>query len=144
MEIREYDKKDKAKLMEMVKEILGGIFNGNPAKFKVLQEFNSQKDYLSFLVTIIDNKIVGCMGLKKVNGEVARLKRMYVRENYQRRGIAQKMLNKLTEQAKQKGYKKIVLSTYPIMENAQSFYKRNGFFETNGDDPEQIHVTKYL
>ena len=30
------------------------------------------------------------------------------------------------------------------MKNAHKFYKRNGFIETTGDDPEQIHVVKDL
>jgi len=37
-----------------------------------------------------------------------------------------------------------LLHTYPTMKNAHKFYKRNGFVETTGKDPEQIHVVKDL
>ena len=46
--------------------------------------------------------------------------------------------------AKEKGYKKMVLSTYPIMKNANRFYKRNGFREFEAKPIEQIHVIKEL
>jgi len=144
MKIRPYTPEDKEEVMEMVAEILGNIFNGDPTQFKLLKEFNVTKDYLLFLVAEVDNKIVGTMALKKIDNETVRLKRMYVREEYRRRGIAQKMFDIIVDFAKKHKFKRILLHTYPIMENAQRFYKKNGFVETTGDDPDQIHVVKEL
>jgi len=144
MKIRKYKPSDKKQIIKMVSEILGNIFNGNPAQFKLLKEFNVTKNYLLFLVAEIDNKIVGTMALKKINKDTVRLKRVYVKEEYRRRGIAQKLLNKILKFAKEKGYKKILFSSYPIMENVRRFNKKNGFIEINGKDPEQIHLIKYL
>ncbi len=144
MKIRKYKSSDKEEIYEMVAEILGNIFNGDPTQFKLLKEFRIKKDYLLFLVVEIDGKIVGTMALKKINKETVRLKRMYTRKEYTGRGIAQKLLNHLIDFSKKNNYKKILLHTYPIMKNANRFYKKNGFVETTGDDPEQIHVAKYL
>lgn len=147
MQIRKYKPSDKKQVIEMISEILGNIFNGDPTQFKVLKEFNVTKNYLLYLIAETqgrDKKIIGTMALKKMNNKTVRLKRMYIRAEYRRRGIAQKMLNQIIQFAKENNYKKILLHTYPIMKNAQRFHKRNGFAETTGRDPEQIHVVKEL
>ena len=147
MKIREYKSEDKEQIIEMVSEILECIFNGDPTQFKVLKEFNITKDYVLYLVVEIqgnEKKIVGTMALKKMDKEEVRLKRIYVRKEYRKRGIAQKLLNQLVKFAKESGYKKILLHTYPTMKNAHKFYKKNGFIVTTGKDPEQIHVVKDL
>jgi ribosomal protein S18 acetylase RimI-like enzyme len=144
MEIRNYRSTDRQEVLNMVSEVLGDIFNGDPHQFKLLKEFRVKKDYLSFLVAEVDKRVVGTMALKKIDDKIVRLKRMYVRKGYERRGIAQKLLDNLIDFAREKGYEKVVLSTYPIMENAGRFYKKNGFVETTGDDPEKVHVIKYL
>ena len=144
MKIREYKSSDKKPIVEMVSNILSRVFNGDPTKFEYIKEFNSNKNYIKFLVAEIDNKVIATMGLKKIDKEIVRLKRMYVAREYQRRGIAQKLLNQLIKIAKQKGYKKMILSTYPTMEHANIFYKKNGFKEFEAKPVEQIHVMKRL
>jgi len=147
MKIRKYKPSDKKQIMEMVAEILGNIFNGNPNQFKVLKEFHVTKNYIFYLVAETqgqDGKIIGTMALKKINNNTVRLKRMYVRPGYGRRGIGQKMLNQLVKFAKENKYKKILLHTYPTMKNAQRFYKKNKFVKSTGNDPEQIHVMRVL
>ena len=147
MKIRKYKLEDKEQIIEMVSEILGNIFNGDPTQFRVLKEFNITKNYVLYLVAETqgsEKRIIGTMALKKIDNETVRLKRMYVRKEYRKRGISQKLLNELVKFAKEKSYKKILLHTYPTMKNAHRFYKRNGFVKTTGKDPEQIHVIKYL
>ncbi len=147
MQIRNYKSLDKKHVIEMVSEILGNIFNGDPTQFKVLKEFKVTKNYILFLVAETggkDKKIIGTMALKKIDKDIVRLKRMYVRKEYRGRGIAQKLLNQITRFAKEKGYKKIIFSSYPIMENAQRFNRKNRFAETKGFDSEQIHVVREL
>ncbi len=147
MKIRKYKPEDKEQIIEMVSEILGNIFNGDPTQFELVKEFNITKGYVLYLVAEIqgsEKRIIGTMALKKIDKETLRLKRMYVRKEYRKRGIAQKLLNELVKFAKEKDYKRMLLHTYPTMKNAHKFYKRNGFVETTGKDPEQIHVIKYL
>ncbi|MEK6935949.1 MAG: GNAT family N-acetyltransferase [Nanoarchaeota archaeon] len=144
MKIRDYTPSDKKQIIEMVSNILSRIFNGNPTQFGYIKEFNSNKNYIKFLVAEIDNKVVATMGIKKIDKKRVRLKRMYVAREYQRRGIAQKLLNQLIQIAREKGYKKMILSTYPTMEHANIFYKKNGFKEFEAKPVEQIHVMKRL
>jgi len=144
MRIRKYKTSDKEEVMEMVSEILGGIFNGDPRKFKLLKEFSVKNGYLLYIVAEIDGKIVATMALKKEGDSNVRLKRMYVRKEYAGRGIAQKLLNKIIDFARSNGYKKMYLHIYPIMTNANRFLKKNGFVDCEGEDEEQIHAVKIL
>ena len=93
---------------------------------------------------VVSGKIVAMGALKKINGKDVRLKRLYVELEHQGRGYALKILDKLVAFAKKSGYKRMFFSSYPIMENARKFNKRNGFKETTGKDPEQIHLVKEL
>lgn len=144
MKIREYTKNDKKEVVKMVSNILEEMFNGDPTEFKLIKEFNVTKDYIYYIVVVIGGKIIGTGALKKLNDDDVRLKRMYVMTDYRKRGTAQKILNQLIQHAKKQKFKQILFHTYPIMENARRFHKRNGFIETTGKDPEQIHLIKKL
>ncbi len=147
MLIRKYQASDKKQIIEMVSENLAKIFNGDPTKFEYLKEFNVKKNYLLYLVAETQGnpkKIIATMAVKKINKNSVRLKRMYVRGEYQGRGIAQKMLNQIIKFSKQQGYKKIILSTYSVMKNAKRFYKRNNFKEFDAKPVEQVHVVRGL
>ncbi len=144
MEIRRYTKEDKEEITKMVSEILREMFNGNPEEFKILKEFNVTKDYIYYLVVVIGKKIVGVGALKKLKDRKVRIKRLYVMEDYRRRGIAQKILNQLIRFAREQNFKQILFNTYPTMEHARRFHKRNGFVEIISNDPYQIHLAKKL
>ena len=144
MEIRKYKKEDKEEIIKMVSEILKEMFNGNPAEFKILNEFNVTKDYIYYLVVVISERIVGIGALKKLTNKKVRIKRLYVIGDYRRRGIAQKILNQLIQFAREQNFKQVLFNTYPSMENARRFHKKNGFTEIISNDPYQIHLVKKL
>ncbi|MDP3027409.1 MAG: GNAT family N-acetyltransferase [Nanoarchaeota archaeon] len=147
MIIREYNPSDKKQVIKMVSEILGNVFNGDPTELAYIKEFNVTKDYITYLIAETkgeERKIIATQALKKIDKETVRLKRMYVHPYYQGRGIAQKMLDLLVKFAKKKGYKKMLFSLYPVMENARRFNKKNGFVEIEGNPKEQIHLVKCL
>ena len=144
MEIRTYTKEDKREIIQMVSEILREMFNGNPEEFKILKEFNATKDYIYYLVVVIGKKIIGVGALKKLTNKKVRIKRLYVMEDYRRRGIAQKILNQLIQFAREQKFEKVLFNTYPTMEHARRFQKRNGFIEIISNDPYQIHLAKKL
>ena len=147
MKIRAYTPKDKQEVVEMVSDILKQVFNGDPTQFEYVKEFDVTKDYIKYLVAETEGpegKIIATMALKHLNKGAVRLKRMYLRSEYRKRGIAQKMLNKLVKFAKGQGYKKMILSTYSVMDHAQAFHKKNKFKEFDAKPEEQIHVIKEL
>lgn len=152
MKIRDYKDKDKDKVLRMVKRILLDVFDGDPAEFAVLKEFDVKENYIKYLV--IENEeqplgerrssVIATMALKRVDKDTVRLKRMYVNPVYQNTGLSQKLFDLLVDYAKKRNYKRMLLHIYPIMDKAYKFFERNNFKETTGKDPDQIHVVKEL
>jgi putative acetyltransferase len=72
---------------------------------------------------------VGCIVLRGIgwppaSGEV---KRLYVRASHRKRGLADRLLRTLEQQAIQLGYEWLYLDTKDDLENAIRFYKRHGY-----------------
>lgn len=131
MIIREYEDRDKEAVIKLISEVLFELFNHPPVNIGDLN--NIRKWYFDmngvFYVAEEDNKLVGTAAVFKEK-ENARLKRMYVLKDYRNKGLGKLLLAKITEFCKSKGYKKIVLSTYPEMKDAIKFYEKNNFKET--------------
>ena len=71
--------------------------------------------------------IVVCVGLRKIDEESGEIKRMYVRPEYQRKGMGRRLLEARIEEARRIGYSKIKLDSAPFAREAQAFYRKMGF-----------------
>jgi len=76
-----------------------------------------------------NNDFVGCIAIKKINTEIAELKRMYVQPACQHKGIGQQLLTEALLLAGKRGYKFIRLDTLSHMTPAINLYRKNGFYE---------------
>jgi putative acetyltransferase len=72
---------------------------------------------------------IACVAVRKINEEVAELKRMFVQPQYQGKGTGKVLLEKSLALARQCGYKKIRLDTLNYMHPAIELYKAHGFYE---------------
>lgn len=81
--------------------------------------------YLAFC----DNNPAGCIGLRKIDNENCELKRLYVKPEYRGNNIGGILVKHIIKDAKEIGYKHILLDTLPFLETAISMYKRYGFYE---------------
>jgi putative acetyltransferase len=72
---------------------------------------------------------VACVAVRSISSEVAELKRMFVRPQYQGQGIGRLLLEKSLELARHCGYKKIQLDTLNHMRPAINLYTAYGFYE---------------
>jgi putative acetyltransferase len=72
---------------------------------------------------------IACVAVRKISGDIAELKRMFVQPQYQGRGIGKILLEKSLALARQCGYKKIRLDTLNYMHPAIELYKTHGFYE---------------
>ena len=75
------------------------------------------------------DEAVGCVGVRPRVETEAELKRLYVRRDYQRRGIGTQLFQAAMSKAKAIGYTSIVLDTLPTMQAAKSLYVEYGFEE---------------
>ena len=76
-----------------------------------------------------DGKFAGCAGLRKIDDKNCELKRLYVRPEFRGHQIGKLLIEKLREDAKQIGYRYMLLDTLPFMAHAVNLYEKCGFYE---------------
>ncbi len=75
--------------------------------------------------------IVGCVGLRRFEGEVCEMKRLYVQPWVQGHGTGRALAIAVIGQARQLGYKRMLLDTLASMTPARKLYRSLGFRETD-------------
>lgn len=81
----------------------------------------------TFLVAWEGDRIIGTGALVPRENSTAEIVRMSVAADQRRKGIGKQILQKLYEQAKHDGYKRIVLETTETWTEVIAFYQRFGF-----------------
>jgi len=76
----------------------------------------------------IDAVPTGCIAMRKLEDGVCEMKRLYLRENARGHGIGNELIEKLIGDARELGYSKMRLDTYPPkMGKAVKLYESHGF-----------------
>lgn len=86
--------------------------------------YHSLEDIQTAVVAFCDRLPVGCGGFRGYRQDTVEIKRMFVRKDYRRRGIAEGIIEKLEEEAVKKGYRRAVLETGVEMEPAIRLYQK--------------------
>jgi putative acetyltransferase len=81
----------------------------------------------AFLVARIDGVPVACGAIRRIDGETAEIKRMYVSPEARGRGVSRRVLSALEAEAARLQAKRIVLETGPRQHAAIAHYERTGF-----------------
>jgi len=84
-----------------------------------------------FWVAKENNEIIGTVALLKQAKNGGYLKRMFVKKDFRRQGVAKKLYNRLKLHCKKEGIKDIYLTTIPKMKAAMRFYEKNGFLRVS-------------
>ena len=87
-----------------------------------------------FLVARLAGVLVGTGALIRERAHVGRVVRMSVAQAERRTGIASRLLQSLTDQARLRGYTTLVLETTTTWDDARAFYMRHGFRRTHDAD----------
>lgn len=81
-------------------------------------------------LALLDEKPVGCVGLRPIGNNICEMKRLYVREIARGAGLGKMLVEQLIIDATNIGYEAIRLDTYPPkMPAAVGLYRRYGFTE---------------
>lgn len=102
-----------------------------------------------FVVARLRNQPVACGGLRRLGGDVAEIKRMFVRAPYRRKGFSRQLLLFLESIARERGYRILKLETGTEQPEANNLYQSSGYepipcFGEYVGNPFSICFEKYL
>jgi putative acetyltransferase len=99
-----------------------------------------QKNGGNFWVALHENEVVGTIALINCGEGVGCIRKMFVKKEFRsQHGIAQYLLNTLTDYAKQQQINALYLGTVAKLHAAIRFYERNGFtFLEKNELPKQF------
>ena len=91
--------------------------------------------YDKMLLAVVDGKVIGSMGYMDIGDNTAEIKRVYTYPEFRGNGISQKMLDLILEDAKDRGFAKVVIETWSKFNRGINFYVKNNFSlkEQEGD-----------
>lgn len=118
------------KTEESYSSIVGGIENR-----KGFIPYNISESITEVLIAYIDDTAVGCAGLKRYAEEDVEIKRVWVNPENRGQHIALDMMVQIEERVVNEGYKRTVLQTREIMEDAVGLYKKLGYKQIENYSP---------
>jgi GNAT superfamily N-acetyltransferase len=135
--IQKFEKQWQTQVADLVIGIQNGEFNLGVTLAMQIDLHDTEKFYENggFWVAIKEEKVVGTIGLQKLEEGIGILRKMFVDKAYRGKelGIAQKLFDILLLEAKNLKINQLFLDTPPIAHAAHRLYERNGFVETTRD-----------
>lgn len=125
---------------ELFSEYTKVLIDGDPtfAKYLEVQNYDEELEHLEvkygapygrLYLAYYEEKLAGCIGLKKIDEENCEMKRLYVRPEFRGKHIANQLVQMIIEDAKGIGYSFMLLDTLPFLKSAIHMYKKLGFEE---------------
>ena len=91
---------------------------------------------------LVDGDAAGCIALRPLSEDVCELKRLYIRPIYRGKYLSSLLLDRVVDEARGIGYRRMVLDTLPCLESAIRLYISHGFTFTEryNDSPSETTV----
>lgn len=127
--------------------------DSNFAKYLELQNYDSELEHLEekyglpdgrLYIVKVENEVAGCIGIRKINDEECEMKRLYVRQAFRGNKIADKLVKIIIQDAKEIGYKSMLLDTLPFLEGAIHLYEKLGFYEIEAYNNSPMDTSIYM
>ena len=91
-----------------------------------------------------DGILAGCVGLRKIDDKNCEMKRLFVRPQFRGKHIGEYLVKKIIEDAKEIGYKHMLLDTLPFLDKAIHIYIKYGFYNIPCYNDSPIETTIYM
>jgi len=80
-----------------------------------------------YCLTTDDDQVIGTASLKKLDEHTAELKALYLDNRYRGQGLGKLLLNAVIGEARNRGYKTVVLDSMKKYKAARKLYEKCGF-----------------
>ena len=74
-----------------------------------------------------NGELAGSIALSRHTADTAELRKMYLPRNARRRGVGKWMLERALAEARQRGYRRVLLGTASVLHEALALYRNYGF-----------------
>lgn len=109
-------------LDDFLNELVGG--EENRAEYIL---YNQLDDIHNVIVAYDDDIPVGSVSFKKYDDECAEVKRVFVKEEYRNKGIANELMELLENTAREQGYRYLILESGAPLVAAMALYRKIGY-----------------
>jgi len=99
----------------------------NLGVLKAEDEFYYHNSYNFWYAVNKEGKILGSIGLKKINNQYGEIKKLFVIKEYRSKGVAQKLMNTLLKAASKHKFEFLILGTIDKLHAALKFYSKYKF-----------------
>lgn len=120
-------KKSNKDLNVLIKELDRYLKKTDGEDHDFYNQFN-RLDYIHHLVVAYNDKsAIGCGAFRKIDDKTVEIKRMYVKKEFRRKGVAKTILVFLENWAQQENFTTCVLETGDRQQEAIQLYKKAGY-----------------
>jgi GNAT superfamily N-acetyltransferase len=145
----------KTEVGELFREYTDMLVEGDPA-FKAYLDLQNYDEELAHLehkyglpdgrlyLALADGEPVGCIGLRRIDAENCELKRLYVRPAWRGQGISRLLMDRILADAREIGYRVMLLDTLPFLQTALKLYKAYGFREIERYNDSPMDTSIYM
>ncbi|HVV67744.1 MAG TPA: helix-turn-helix domain-containing GNAT family N-acetyltransferase [Gammaproteobacteria bacterium] len=113
----------------------------NAGILKAEQEYYYNNSYNFWYAVDEQGKIIGSIGLKKIDAKTGEVKKFFVTSEYRGKGVAQKLMDTLLKASVKHGFRCLYLGTVSKLHAAQKFYQKYGFKSISRQDlPENFEI----
>ena len=122
-------------------------------KYLEIQNYDAELEHLEtkyglpygrLYIAYYDNKLAGCIGLRKIEEQNCEMKRLYVRSEFRGKRIGNRLVQQIISDAKQIGYTHMLLDTLPFLQSAIHMYKQYGFYEIPSYNDSPMDTSIYM
>ena len=148
-----YDHKEEVR--ELFTEYTDMLVAGEPrfAEYLDIQNYDDELKHLEkkygrpsgrLYLLYVDDKLAGCVGIRKLDKEKCELKRMYVKPAFRGQQLGELLLERIMGDAKRIGYEYMYLDTLPFLKTAIKMYRRYGFEEIERYNDSPVDDTIFM
>ena len=136
--IRSATNSDSAAIKELVFSVLKEYYlepdtRGIDADLEAVEDYYFQNGWCFDVLLDSSGKIIGTVGLFRINEEICELRKMYLHPSERGKGLGTALLEHALQKATELGFETVTLETASVLKEAISLYTKYGLRPYNPD-----------